>query len=44
MIRFEVTPEINAVAAMVLAFSLLVILAALRLTRPRGRTVSRWVT
>ena len=36
MIRFGVTPEINAVAAIVLAFSLLVIAIALRLTRPRG--------
>jgi spermidine/putrescine transport system permease protein len=36
MIRFGVTPEINAIAAIVLAFSLLVILGALWLTRRRG--------
>lgn len=36
MIRFGVTPEVNAVAAIVLAVSLLAMLAALRLTRPRG--------
>jgi spermidine/putrescine transport system permease protein len=36
MIRFGVTPEINAVAAIVLALSLLTIFVALRLTRPRG--------
>jgi len=36
MIRFGVTPEINAVAAVVLAVSLLMIFVALRLTRPRG--------
>jgi spermidine/putrescine transport system permease protein len=38
MIRFGVTPEINAVAAIVLAFSLLAVLVALRLTRPAGET------
>jgi spermidine/putrescine transport system permease protein len=36
MIRFGVTPEINAVAAIVLAVSFAAILLALRLTRPKG--------
>jgi spermidine/putrescine transport system permease protein len=36
MIRFGVTPEINAAATIVLAVSLLAVFAALRLTRPRG--------
>jgi spermidine/putrescine transport system permease protein len=36
MIRFGVTPEINAIAAFVLAFSLLLIVAALRLSRSRA--------
>jgi spermidine/putrescine transport system permease protein len=36
MIRFGVTPEINAVAAIVIVVSLLVMLLALRLTRPKG--------
>jgi spermidine/putrescine transport system permease protein len=36
LIRFGITPEINAVAAIVLGFSLLVVFAALRLTRPQG--------
>jgi spermidine/putrescine transport system permease protein len=36
MIRFGVTPEINAVAAIVLGVSLAAILVALRLTRPKG--------
>lgn len=36
MIRFGVTPVINAVAAIVMAASLATILIALRLTRPRG--------
>ncbi|MEX0755572.1 MAG: ABC transporter permease [Actinomycetota bacterium] len=35
MIRFGVTPEINAVAAIVLGVNLVVIFVALRLTRPR---------
>jgi len=36
MIRFGVTPVINAVAAIVMTLSLLTILIALRLTRPKG--------
>lgn len=36
MIRFGVTPEVNAVAAIVMAVSLVAVLLALRLTRPRG--------
>jgi spermidine/putrescine transport system permease protein len=36
MIRFGVTPEINAVAAIVMVISLVAILLALRLTRPKG--------
>ena len=36
MIRFGVTPEINAIAAFVLAFSLLVVGVALRLSRRRA--------
>jgi ABC-type spermidine/putrescine transport system permease subunit II len=36
MIRFGVTPVINAVAAIVMTISLLTILVALRLTRPKG--------
>ncbi|HEX6844082.1 MAG TPA: ABC transporter permease [Actinomycetota bacterium] len=36
MIRFGVTPEINAVAAIVLVVSLVAMLLALRLTRPKG--------
>jgi spermidine/putrescine transport system permease protein len=36
LIRFGITPEINAVAAIVLGFSLVVVFAALRLTRPQG--------
>jgi spermidine/putrescine transport system permease protein len=35
MIRFGVTPEINAIAAIVMAFSLLLVFVALRLTRRR---------
>jgi spermidine/putrescine transport system permease protein len=38
MIRFGVTPVINAVATVVLVFSLLVIFVALRLSRPRGES------
>jgi spermidine/putrescine transport system permease protein len=37
MIRFGVTPEINAIAAFVLAISLVLIVAALRLTGRRGQ-------
>jgi spermidine/putrescine transport system permease protein len=40
MIRFGVTPEINAIAAIVLVVSLLLILAALRLSRARGDRVA----
>ena len=36
MIRFGVTPVINAVAAIVMVVSLLTIVIALRLTRPKG--------
>lgn len=36
MIRFGVTPEINAVATLMLAFSMLLILGAIVLNRPRG--------
>lgn len=36
MIRFGVTPEINAIAAFVLGFSLLLILVALRVARARA--------
>ena len=36
MIRFGVTPVINAVAAIVMAVSLVTIVVALRLTRPKG--------
>jgi spermidine/putrescine transport system permease protein len=36
MIRFGVTPVINAVAAIVMALSLVTIFVALRLTRPKG--------
>jgi spermidine/putrescine transport system permease protein len=36
MIRFGVTPEINAIAAFVLAFSLVLIVAALALSRRRA--------
>ncbi|MDH4112703.1 MAG: ABC transporter permease [Actinomycetota bacterium] len=36
MIRFGVTPVINAVAAIVMVVSLLTMLIALRLTRPKG--------
>ena len=36
MIRFGVTPVINAVAAIVMAMSLVTIVVALRLTRPKG--------
>jgi spermidine/putrescine transport system permease protein len=36
MIRFGVTPEINAAATIVLVVSLLVVFVALRLTRPSG--------
>jgi spermidine/putrescine transport system permease protein len=36
MIRFGVTPVINAVAAIVMALSLVTIFVALRLTRPQG--------
>jgi spermidine/putrescine transport system permease protein len=36
MIRFGVTPVVNAVAAIVLAVSLLAVLVALRLTRPKN--------
>jgi spermidine/putrescine transport system permease protein len=39
MIRFGVTPEINAIAAIVLVVSLVLILAALRLSRGRGDRV-----
>jgi len=35
MIRFGITPEINAVATLLLAFSMLLIVAALYLNRPR---------
>ena len=38
MIRFGVTPVINAVAAIVMVVSLLTIVIALRLTRPKGET------
>jgi len=45
MIRFGVTPVINAVAAIVMTASLLTILIALRLTRPKGEgTTSVGVT
>jgi spermidine/putrescine transport system permease protein len=40
MIRFGVTPEINAIAALVLAVSLVLIVVALRLGRGRGERVS----
>jgi spermidine/putrescine transport system permease protein len=40
MIRFGVTPEINAIAAIVLGFSLVLILAAFLLTRGRGDRVA----
>ena len=36
MIRFGVTPVINAVAAIVMAVSLVTIVVAMRLTRPKG--------
>jgi spermidine/putrescine transport system permease protein len=36
MIRFGVTPVINAVATIVIVFSLIVVFVALRLSRPRG--------
>jgi spermidine/putrescine transport system permease protein len=36
MIRFGVTPVINAVATVVLVFSLVVVFVALRMSRPRG--------
>lgn len=39
MIRFGVTPEINAVAAIVLGVSLVTIFLALRLTRPKGADI-----
>jgi len=38
MIRFGVTPEINAVATITLALSLVVLVVALRLTRPKGES------
>jgi spermidine/putrescine transport system permease protein len=38
MIRFGVTPEINAVATITLALSLVVVFVALRLTRPKGES------
>ena len=41
MIRFGVTPEINAVAAIVMAGSLVMIVVALRLTRPKGAQGTR---
>jgi spermidine/putrescine transport system permease protein len=40
MIRFGVTPEINAIAAIVLGFSLVLVLAAFLLTRGRGDRVA----
>ncbi|MDP9299359.1 MAG: ABC transporter permease, partial [Actinomycetota bacterium] len=40
-IRFGVTPEINAIAASVLTVTLLLVVVALRLTRPRGQEVVR---
>jgi spermidine/putrescine transport system permease protein len=40
MIRFGVTPEINAIAAIVLVVSLALIVAALRLSRGRGDRVA----
>ena len=40
MIRFGVTPEINAIAAIVLVVSLVLILVALRLSRGRGDRVA----
>jgi spermidine/putrescine transport system permease protein len=41
MIRFGVTPVINAVAAIVMALSLATIFVALRLTRPKGEGTVR---
>ena len=38
MIRFGVTPEINAVATITLALSLVIVVVALRLTRPKGES------
>jgi spermidine/putrescine transport system permease protein len=43
MIRFGVTPEINAVATLLLAFSMLLIAAALYLNRPRPAEVPELV-
>jgi spermidine/putrescine transport system permease protein len=41
MIRFGVTPVINAVAAIVMVLSLATILIALTLTRPKGERSAR---